>query len=68
MNALNWAIAILSVIAAGLGLRAATINVENNIDTFIDSLQRQGRWTGGAAVLNAVVALLLLLQQIRAAP
>jgi len=47
MNALTWAIAILSVIAAGLGLRAATINVENNIDTSIDSLQR----TRGAAVL-----------------
>jgi hypothetical protein len=43
----------MSGLAAILGVRAATITVRDNIDEFINDLQRQGRWASGAAVAAA---------------
>jgi hypothetical protein len=36
--------AIAALIAAGLWLRSALIDVPNNIDTIVGELQRIGRW------------------------
>ena len=44
----------MSALAAILGVRAATIIVRDNVDEFINDLQRQGRWASGAAVAAAL--------------
>jgi hypothetical protein len=48
----------VSGMAAILGVRAATIVVRNNLDEFINDLQRQGRWAGAAAVAAAAAVAL----------
>lgn len=45
---------ISSLVAAGLGIRAATILVRDSMDHFIADLQRQGRWAGWAAAMAAL--------------
>lgn len=45
---------VMSGVAAMLGVRAATIEVRNNLDEFINDLQRQGRWASMAAVAAAI--------------
>jgi len=49
---------IASVFGAVLGLRAATIKVRDNLDAFINDLNRQGTWAAWAAVVACVAALL----------
>ncbi|MBD3667697.1 MAG: hypothetical protein RLO08_19640 [Parvibaculaceae bacterium] len=47
------------LIAAVLGLKAATITVRDSMDQFIDDLHRQGRYSGLAASFAAMTALLV---------
>jgi hypothetical protein len=49
---------VVSGLAAILGVRAATIVVRNNVDEFINDLQRQGRWASAAAVAAAIATAL----------
>ena len=51
---LSTAALAMSALAAILGVRAATIIVRDNVDEFINDLQRQGRWASGAAVAAAL--------------
>lgn len=55
---LSIAALIVSGVAALLGVRAATIVVRDNIDEFMNDLQRQGRWASYAAVAAAVATAL----------
>jgi hypothetical protein len=48
----------VSLIAALLGLRAATVKVRDDIDRFISDLHRQGRWAGFAAAAAAIATVL----------
>ncbi|RJT32100.1 hypothetical protein D3227_27250 [Mesorhizobium waimense] len=41
---------VSSLVAAGLGFRAAKVEIRNSIDDFMDDIQRQGRWAGYAAI------------------
>jgi len=34
----------VGVVGAGLGVRAATVEIRNNQDKFIEDLKRQSRW------------------------
>jgi hypothetical protein len=43
----------VSLLAAFLGVRAATVKVRDNLDAFISDLQRQGRCAGYAAAAAA---------------
>jgi hypothetical protein len=50
---------LASLAAAAIFLRASFIEVPNNIDTFVDELQRAGRWNSAgcfAAFLAALCA------------
>lgn len=47
-----------SFAAAALGLRAATVQVRDNLDKFMSDLQRQGRWASWAAFAAAVSVVL----------
>jgi hypothetical protein len=47
-----------SCVAAVLGLRAATVEVRDNLDEFINDLRRQGRWASWAALAAAVSVVL----------
>jgi hypothetical protein len=49
---------VVGVVAAFLGVRAATVKVRDNMDGFISDLQRQGRWAGCAAAAAAVSTVL----------
>jgi hypothetical protein len=49
-----------TMVAAMLGLRAATMNVRENLETFMLDLQRQGRWSGWAMVANATATAMLI--------
>lgn len=55
---LSTAAIAMSGLAAALGVRAATIEVRNNVDEFINDLQRQGRWASFAAVAAALATAL----------
>lgn len=58
-------LAILSsVVAAMLGIRAATVKVRDSVDEFIGDLQQQGRWASGAAVAAGVSVLLQALDRL----
>ncbi|WP_202302237.1 hypothetical protein [Mesorhizobium sp. 131-2-1] len=49
-EALPYISIISSLIAAGLGIRAARIEIRNSMDDFMSDIQRQGRWAGYAAI------------------
>jgi hypothetical protein len=51
-----------TALAAVLGVRAATVDVRDNMDKFMEDLQRQGRWASWAAVANAAAAAVLIVQ------
>jgi hypothetical protein len=53
-NFLSSVSIIVSLAAAFLGVRAATVKVRDNQDKFISDLQRQGRWAGCAAAAAAI--------------
>jgi hypothetical protein len=53
-----------SVVAAGLGIRAATVNVRDNIDEFMNDLKRQGRWASWAAVAAGISVVLQALDRL----
>lgn len=53
-----------SVVAASLGIRAATVEVRNSQDDFIDDLKRQGRWASWAAVAAAASVVLQSLDRL----
>jgi hypothetical protein len=53
----------VSLLAAFLGVRAATVKVRDNQDAFISDLQRQGRWTACAAAAAAISTVLQAVQQ-----
>jgi hypothetical protein len=44
---------VVSAVAAVLGIRAATVKVNDNIEKFIYDLQRQGRWASWTATATA---------------
>jgi hypothetical protein len=50
--------AIAALIAAGLWLRSALIDVPDNIDTIVGELQRVGWWNSKAALASRAAALL----------
>jgi hypothetical protein len=60
---LSTAAIVASGAAALLGVRAATVEVRDNIDVFIADLQRQGRWASYAAVAAALATALQAVQQ-----
>ena len=63
MNVISTASIMLSCAAALLGIRAATVQVRDNMDAFISDLQRQGRWASYAAIAAAVATALQAAQQ-----
>lgn len=54
----------VSLMAAVLGVRAATVKVRNNQDGLIFDLQRQGRWAGYAAAAAAISTVLQAVQHL----
>jgi hypothetical protein len=54
---------VASLIAALLGIRAATVKVHDNIDRFIADLHRQGRWAACAALAAAIATVLQIVGQ-----
>jgi hypothetical protein len=64
MTLLSTAAIFASGAAAILGLRAATMEVRDNIDVFISDLQKQGRWASYAAVAAAIATALQSIQQL----
>lgn len=50
MTVLPYLAIFSSLIAAGLGIRAATIHVRDNLDEFIGDIHKQGKWASWAAV------------------
>jgi len=50
---LSLAALAVSGLAAILGVRAAAIVVRDNVDEFVNDLQRQGRWASYAAIAAA---------------
>ncbi|RUX47773.1 hypothetical protein EOA33_17530 [Mesorhizobium sp. M4A.F.Ca.ET.050.02.1.1] len=57
-GALPYLSILSSLIAAGFGIRAATITIRNSIDDFISDLTRQGRWASMAAVAASLSVIL----------
>lgn len=58
-TALTWSAIILGIATAGLGLKAASIEIRNNLDEFVNDMRRQGRWvrwTAIAALLTAAAS------------
>ncbi len=58
-TALTWSAIVLGVATAGLGLKAASIEIRDDLDEFINDMQRQGRWvrwTAIAALLTAAAS------------
>jgi hypothetical protein len=51
---------IATMVASMLGLRAATIEIRDNLEIFMLDLQWQGRCAGWAAVANAIAAAMLI--------
>jgi hypothetical protein len=51
---------IATTVAAMLGIRAATTDIRDSLETFMIDLQRQGRLAGWAAVANAIAAAMLV--------
>ncbi|RVD30530.1 hypothetical protein [Mesorhizobium sp. M4B.F.Ca.ET.017.02.2.1] len=47
-----------SVVAAALGLRAATYPIRDSIDDMMADFGRQGKWASWAAVTTAVAVIL----------
>ncbi|RWM04563.1 MAG: hypothetical protein EOR68_02835 [Mesorhizobium sp.] len=47
-----------SMLAAGLGIRAATITIRNSIDDFMSDIARQSRWASLAAVAAGLSVIL----------
>lgn len=64
MTYLTAASIAASGMAAILGVRAATVEVRDNMDAFISDLQRQGRWASYAAVAAAIATVLQSIQQL----
>jgi len=62
-NYLPVAAIVVSAIAAILGVRAATVEVRDNMDMFISDLKRQGRWASFAAIAAAVATAIQAVQQ-----
>jgi hypothetical protein len=48
----------VSVLAAGLGIRAATITIRDSIDDFMNDIARQSRWASFAAVAAGAAVVL----------
>jgi hypothetical protein len=59
---LATAVIIIGLVAVACGLRAATIEVRDNMDAFISDLHRQGWWASMAAIAAAVAAMLQAVQ------
>lgn len=59
---LSAAAIVMSIVAAGFGVMAATVVVRENQDEFIRDLQKQGQWAALAAVAAALSAGLQALQ------
>ena len=55
-NTLVFAGLFSAVLAAGLGVLAATVPIQDSMDHFIADLHRQGFWASWAAVAAAVSA------------
>jgi hypothetical protein len=55
---LPWLAIAVSLTAAGLGLKAATVQISDNIDQFMNDLRRQGRWASWTALLAALSVVL----------
>jgi hypothetical protein len=53
---INWIGAISALIAAGCWFYSATIQVPDNIDTFVRELNRIGYWNAWAARASCVAA------------
>lgn len=61
-NYLSGIAIFVSLLAAFLGVRAATVKVHDNQDRFILDLQRQGRWAGYAAAAAAISTVIQAVQ------
>ena len=53
---LSTAAIVMSIVAAGFGVMAATVVIRDNQDEFIRDLQKQGQWAALAAVAAALSA------------
>ena len=53
-TALPYAAIVSSLFAAGLGIRAATYPVRDQIDHMMPDIARQGRWASWAAVAAGI--------------
>lgn len=60
LSLIPYAAIAASFVAAVLSLRAAAVAVRDNMDEFINDLQRQGRWASWAFAAAISVVLQLL--------
>jgi hypothetical protein len=57
-HSLSIIAAIISLLGAGIGMRAATVEVRDDIDAFIGDIKRQSQWSCRAAVAGCAAAFL----------
>lgn len=52
-----------AALAAVFAVRAATVHVRDNIDSFMEDIHRQSRWATFAALANAVAVAALVAER-----
>jgi hypothetical protein len=63
-DALGYAALLVGLVAAGFGIRAATVHVRNELENFIPDIHRQSWWTTLTAVTAALSVILQALEKI----
>ncbi|RWP57401.1 MAG: hypothetical protein EOR07_31215 [Mesorhizobium sp.] len=63
-EALPYLSILSSLIAAGLGIRAATCVIRDSLDDFMSDIARQGRWASWAAVAAGLSVVLQALDRL----
>jgi hypothetical protein len=63
-DVLGYVALAFGVVAAGIGVRAATVHVRDNLDAFISDLHRQSSWASWAATMAACSAILQAIEKI----
>jgi hypothetical protein len=62
-DTLGYVALVFGVVAAGFGIRAATVHVRDDMDAFIGDLHRQSLWASWAATMAACSAILQAIEK-----
>lgn len=65
-HAVQWAAVLCGLLSAALSVRAATVEVRNNLDEFMNDIRRQSRWATWSAVATSATAVLVVGQTLLA--